>query len=194
MGKVLDVWLNNKPDFISNSISWIFSNPLQFTVIVFLVSLLALFLYDYAKYGKGKSKSDFVKVSMIPRFGKIHQDLWEKESVWLEVVGASSFNDLSAFMTNLSSDVKGRKSEHLEELTNSTSPRLKVIEEKIFVVWNNMEDSTIAVNSGKSKSFPKEMNRLEATIELREREKKIAEYRGFLIRDWSDWKWESSNS
>lgn len=191
MGKVLDIWLNNNSDFARNLINWIFGNPLQFTVVVFLITLLVLFLYDYIKYGKANNKNDSAEVSMIPRFGKIHQDLWEKETVWLEIVGISNFDNLSAFMKKLNSDVNGRKSEHLEELTNSTFPRLRTVDEKIFVAWNNTEDSTIAVNNGKSKPIPKEINRLETTIELREGKRKIAEYNGLLVRDWSDWKWES---
>jgi hypothetical protein len=49
MGKELDIWLANNQGIIENMLAWIFNNPLSFTVIVFLISLLALMLYDYGR-------------------------------------------------------------------------------------------------------------------------------------------------
>ena len=191
MGKVLDKFLESDSSFFTNSLTWILNNFLLFSVGVFFILFIGLMIVDWMKYGISIGED---KIKLIPRYGKIHQELWENESSWLEIMGTSKTDNLTAILKKINSNVNGRKSEHIEELLNSISPRLKIVDEKIFVVWNNTGESVIALNNGKSKPLPTEIDKLEIEIELNRGGKRIESFNGYLIRDWSKWKLKEPNS
>lgn len=95
MGKVLDEWLSNNPNFVHSLIGWVINNPVGFTFIVFFISLLILYLYDYRKYttsekqvnlpaeDKTEEKKQFeasrIKVAVLQGFDETQKDFSIKQ-------------------------------------------------------------------------------------------------------------------
>lgn len=195
VGNEIVQWLNTEGFNLASFIKWVIVHPVALSIILFLL-FLAWLMYKDWKLSTEKEKTsekESFEILLIPNYDKINQeDLWEEKSAWLEIVGISKTNNLVALMKKLDSKTNKRESHHLEELTNSLSPRLKIVDEKLFVILNTGIDSTIALNNGKSKPFPKNINKFFVEINLMKDEEKIAEFKGYLIKDLDNWKLENS--
>lgn len=131
--------------------------------------------------------NDFVHINLIPRNGQIHEGLWNSYHAWLEITGDMEGDEkYTAILQKLESEKDNAVTNHLFQVTKSSSPRLKIIGEKLLIAETDVANIVISLKDGKSKSLPENINKFYFEIVLLKGKMKAKEYKGYLIGSYSD--------
>jgi hypothetical protein len=109
----------------------------------------------------------------------------------LEVAGVLDTGKYVAILKKLEAEKDGAVTNYLIQITKSASPRLDIVEEKLFVTKPDGVNTLIALKNGASKPLPEGIERFYFEVELLKGETLVKDFNGYLIDGYPSWRIEA---
>ena len=151
----------------------------------FLLVGVILYIPEIITFVKKLLDKNKEKISLVSRSGKLHEGLWDGVYTWLEITGTVDTKNFVAILTKLDSQNEYGRTDHLSIITKSSSPKLTIVDEKVFVTKPNGVKNRIAIVNGDSKDLPSDIHKFYFEIDLSNGKQTIANFKGYLVERFS---------
>ena len=176
--------------FLTEILDLSMDNQFWSTIVYFIIIFLILSSPEIIAFIKNRNKEEDISISFIPQSGKITEGLWDSKYAWLEILGVLDTGEYTGFLKKLESKNDEVTTDWLSQITKSSSPRLKMVEEKLFIIKTNVGGgkAQIFLNKGESSFLPEDIKKFYFEVELVKNREPVQSVKGYLLDKYGGWK------